>query len=153
MTETCITPGALRTTSVVRTGGRAFPCLRPVLRESTVGKQRTSPPTRLFLETCSTGTTTTLKRAPLDRSSRPHSGKHTHSMWGGARWTLFCHLSVSRKTVWQVLSVWLPQCWYPEQNCLTHHSPTTLNMRRPNRGFVNYIFYAGWEKRIKRCKF
>lgn len=76
MTKACITPGASRTTSVVQMGGHACRFLRPARRESTVGKQRISQLTRLCSETFSTDTTTTPKRAPPDRSSRPHSGKH-----------------------------------------------------------------------------
>lgn len=67
--------GALRTTSGVQTGGRACRCRRPAPRAWTVWRPWTSPPTRLCLETSSTATTTTPKRAPQDRSSGPPSGK------------------------------------------------------------------------------
>lgn len=68
--------GALRTTSGVQTGGRVCRCRRPARRAWTVWRPWTSLPTRLCLETSSTATTTTPKRAPQDRSSGPPSGEH-----------------------------------------------------------------------------
>lgn len=69
-----VTLGASRTTSAVQTGGLACRCLRPALRESTVLRWLTSLQTRLCLETFSTDTITTPRRALLDRSSGPRSG-------------------------------------------------------------------------------
>lgn len=65
-------------------GGRVCRCRRPAQRAWTVWRPWTSLLTRLCLETSSTATTTTPKRARRDRSSGPRSGKHARCWWNGA---------------------------------------------------------------------
>lgn len=65
----------LKTTSGGQMGEHACHYLMPAQTRQTVGKLQTFQPTRLCLETFFMATTITPKRAPLDKFSRPRSGK------------------------------------------------------------------------------
>lgn len=78
---TVVNSGASKTTSAAQMGGLACRCLRPARRESTASRSQTSLQTKPCLETFSTATTTTPRRARRGRSSRPPSGTHTLSVF------------------------------------------------------------------------